>query len=249
MSFFIRPFFPRLLLKQLVTMEVILWTSLWNTYEKEFVNENSMLGGPLGPKAAEDLRQRIIEHVRSGLDLGFMHCCFAVVQSIIHLQCTCSFSEYSCCFKVLLENYLDKTCRAIVSQYPGLSTNKVFSYVKLHPWKNFLTRVCGWVGRWIQGRNWYFINFSWNGAVSLPIIVSFLHIACKTVVTSVINFIALPIKSSWQSLFLEVQNLINEAISQNSNEKHNLWSFLLWWFPHFYKHLIKMGHSSDCLYL
>ncbi|KAJ0039476.1 hypothetical protein Pint_27042 [Pistacia integerrima] len=32
----------RLLLKQLVTMEVILWTSLWNTYEKEFVNENSM---------------------------------------------------------------------------------------------------------------------------------------------------------------------------------------------------------------
>ncbi|KAJ0097164.1 hypothetical protein Patl1_27660 [Pistacia atlantica] len=52
----------RLLLKQLVTMEVILWTSLWNTYEKEFVNENSMLGGPLGPKAAEDLRQRIIEH-------------------------------------------------------------------------------------------------------------------------------------------------------------------------------------------
>ncbi|XP_044465701.1 26S proteasome non-ATPase regulatory subunit 12 homolog A-like [Mangifera indica] len=52
----------RLLLKQLVTMEVILWTSLWNMYEKEFFNENSMLGGPLGPKAAEDLRQRIIEH-------------------------------------------------------------------------------------------------------------------------------------------------------------------------------------------
>ncbi|XP_052195784.1 26S proteasome non-ATPase regulatory subunit 12 homolog A-like [Diospyros lotus] len=52
----------RLLLKQLVTMEVIQWTSLWNTFKDEFENEKNMLGGPLGDKAAEDLRQRVIEH-------------------------------------------------------------------------------------------------------------------------------------------------------------------------------------------
>jgi len=52
----------RFLLKQVVTMEVIQWTSLWNTYKDEFENEKSMLGGSLGDKAAEDLRQRIIEH-------------------------------------------------------------------------------------------------------------------------------------------------------------------------------------------
>lgn len=53
----------RLLLKQLVTMEVIQWTSLWDTYKNDFENEKSMLGGDLGNQAAEDLRQRIIEHV------------------------------------------------------------------------------------------------------------------------------------------------------------------------------------------
>ncbi|KAF5960366.1 hypothetical protein HYC85_001575 [Camellia sinensis] len=52
----------RLLLKQLVTMEVIQWTALWNTFKDEFENEKNMLGGPLGDKAAEDLRQRVIEH-------------------------------------------------------------------------------------------------------------------------------------------------------------------------------------------
>ncbi|GKV25230.1 hypothetical protein SLEP1_g34698 [Rubroshorea leprosula] len=52
----------RFLLKQLVTMEVIQWTSLWNTYKGEFEGEKSMLGGPLGDKASEDLRQRVIEH-------------------------------------------------------------------------------------------------------------------------------------------------------------------------------------------
>ncbi|XP_023915925.1 26S proteasome non-ATPase regulatory subunit 12 homolog A [Quercus suber] len=52
----------RLLLKQLVTMEVVQWTSLWNAYKDEFENEKSMLGGSLGDKAAEDLRQRVIEH-------------------------------------------------------------------------------------------------------------------------------------------------------------------------------------------
>ncbi|XWS65161.1 hypothetical protein CRYUN_Cryun05aG0068100 [Craigia yunnanensis] len=52
----------RLLLKQLVTMEVIQWTSLWNSYKDEFENEKNTLGGSLGDKAAEDLRHRIIEH-------------------------------------------------------------------------------------------------------------------------------------------------------------------------------------------
>lgn len=52
----------RSLLKQLVTMEVILWTILWNEFESEFENEKNLLGGSLGEKAAEDLRQRVIEH-------------------------------------------------------------------------------------------------------------------------------------------------------------------------------------------
>uniref|UniRef100_A0A5B7AJ35 PCI domain-containing protein n=1 Tax=Davidia involucrata TaxID=16924 RepID=A0A5B7AJ35_DAVIN len=52
----------RLLLKQLITMEVIQWTALWNTFKDEFENEKNMLGGSLGDKAAEDLRQRVIEH-------------------------------------------------------------------------------------------------------------------------------------------------------------------------------------------
>ncbi|KAK1305224.1 hypothetical protein QJS10_CPB11g00020 [Acorus calamus] len=52
----------RMLLKQIVTMEVIQWTSLWEVYKDEFENEKSMLGGSLVNKAAEDLRQRIIEH-------------------------------------------------------------------------------------------------------------------------------------------------------------------------------------------
>ncbi|KAF8404454.1 hypothetical protein HHK36_009339 [Tetracentron sinense] len=52
----------RLLLKQLITMEVIQWTTLWETYREEFENEKNMLGGSLGDKAAENLRQRIIEH-------------------------------------------------------------------------------------------------------------------------------------------------------------------------------------------
>ncbi|OAY80446.1 26S proteasome non-ATPase regulatory subunit A [Ananas comosus] len=52
----------RLLLKQLVTMEVIQWTRLWEMYKDEFANEKNLLGGPLGDKAAEDLKLRIIEH-------------------------------------------------------------------------------------------------------------------------------------------------------------------------------------------
>lgn len=52
----------RLLLKYLVTMEVIQWTTLWNAFKDEFENEKNLLGGSLGDKAAEDFRQRIIEH-------------------------------------------------------------------------------------------------------------------------------------------------------------------------------------------
>ncbi|KAI3771953.1 hypothetical protein L6452_03125 [Arctium lappa] len=52
----------RSLLKQLITMEVIKWTELWNTFKDEFENEKNMLGGSLGDKAAEDLRERVIEH-------------------------------------------------------------------------------------------------------------------------------------------------------------------------------------------
>ncbi|CAJ1937925.1 unnamed protein product [Sphenostylis stenocarpa] len=51
----------KLLLKQLVTMEVIQWTTLWDTYKNDFENEKAS-GESLGEKAAEDLKQRIIEH-------------------------------------------------------------------------------------------------------------------------------------------------------------------------------------------
>ncbi|MCL7052028.1 hypothetical protein MKW94_021982 [Papaver nudicaule] len=52
----------RVLLKQIATMEVIQWTSLWEAYQAEFENEINMIGGSLGEKAAQDLKQRIIEH-------------------------------------------------------------------------------------------------------------------------------------------------------------------------------------------
>ncbi|XP_045802548.1 26S proteasome non-ATPase regulatory subunit 12 homolog A-like isoform X5 [Trifolium pratense] len=51
----------KLLLKQLVTMEVIQWTALWETYKTEFENE-IVSGKFLSEKVAEDLKQRIIEH-------------------------------------------------------------------------------------------------------------------------------------------------------------------------------------------
>lgn len=65
----------RLLLKQLVTMEVIQWTALWNMYKEEFDNEKNLLGGSLGDKAAEDLKQRIIEHVCFRLHLRYGRVC------------------------------------------------------------------------------------------------------------------------------------------------------------------------------
>lgn len=44
-------------------MEVIQWTTLWDSFKNEFENEKNMLGGSLGEKAAEDLKLRVIEHV------------------------------------------------------------------------------------------------------------------------------------------------------------------------------------------
>ncbi|KAJ7513430.1 hypothetical protein O6H91_17G085100 [Diphasiastrum complanatum] len=52
----------RTLLKQIVTMEVIIWVSFWENYQNEFEQEAKMPGGPLGDKAAVSLRQRVIEH-------------------------------------------------------------------------------------------------------------------------------------------------------------------------------------------
>ncbi|XP_047149148.1 26S proteasome non-ATPase regulatory subunit 12 homolog A-like [Vigna umbellata] len=51
----------KLLLKQLVTMEVIQWITLWDSYKDEFENEN-ILEENLGEEAEEDLRERVIEH-------------------------------------------------------------------------------------------------------------------------------------------------------------------------------------------
>lgn len=52
----------RALLKHFVTMEVIQWVPFWEIYQTEFGQERTMPGGFLGDKAAEDLRQRVIEH-------------------------------------------------------------------------------------------------------------------------------------------------------------------------------------------
>jgi 26S proteasome regulatory subunit N5 len=50
------------LLKQFVTMEVIRWDHFWEDYKTEFEQEANLPGGSLGEQAAEDLRQRVIEH-------------------------------------------------------------------------------------------------------------------------------------------------------------------------------------------
>ena len=98
-------------------MEVIQWTALWNSYKDEFENEKNMLGGSLGDKAAEDLKQRIIEHVRFLADTSqsFLLPVWRTFDLIYYFL----FSEYSCCLKVLLEDYAKENCRALVSQYPG----------------------------------------------------------------------------------------------------------------------------------
>ena len=81
--------------------------TLWNTFKDEFENEKNMLGGTLGNSAAEDLRQRVIEHV-------IFHSC-----SIININNMLQWSIYKtlfflakhpCCLKVLLKDYLGETC-------------------------------------------------------------------------------------------------------------------------------------------
>ncbi|KAL6975943.1 26S proteasome non-ATPase regulatory subunit 12 A [Sarracenia purpurea var. burkii] len=81
----------RLLLKQLVTMEVVQWTALWNTFNNEFENEKNMLGGGLGDKAAEDLRQRnilVVSKYYSRITLKRLAelLCFSVQEAEKHLS-------------------------------------------------------------------------------------------------------------------------------------------------------------------
>jgi len=126
--------FHRLLLKQLVTMEVIQWTSLWNAFMDEFENEKNLLGGSLGDKAAEDLKQRIIEHViyfqfsYLGTIMEISSSIYCWVWLLIHLQHV-FFSEYPCCFKVLLQDYCEETSRVIVSQHPGSTPPPPFLFL------------------------------------------------------------------------------------------------------------------------
>ncbi|RYQ84800.1 hypothetical protein Ahy_B10g104274 isoform B [Arachis hypogaea] len=112
----------RLLLKQLVTMEVIQWTSLWDAYKNEFENEKN-LGKSLGEKAAEDLKERIIEHVIIS-NFTFPFAKDHPSHMVGNLGC---ILEYYCRIKVLCKDYFEETCRAFVSQcsdkkYPSSCT-------------------------------------------------------------------------------------------------------------------------------
>ena len=71
------------MLKQLVTMEVIQWTTLWEFAKHEYENEKNLLGGALGAKAAEDLKLRIIEHVCI-LALCLLYIFFFVLYMLVH---------------------------------------------------------------------------------------------------------------------------------------------------------------------
>jgi hypothetical protein len=75
----------RLLLKQLVTMEVIQWTTLWEFAKHEYENEKNLLGGALGAKAAEDLKLRIIEHVLLTLFLAYTYSYLALYACPLNL--------------------------------------------------------------------------------------------------------------------------------------------------------------------
>ncbi|RYQ84799.1 hypothetical protein Ahy_B10g104274 isoform A [Arachis hypogaea] len=112
----------KLLLKQLVTMEVIQWTSLWDAYKNEFENEKN-LGKSLGEKAAEDLKERIIEHVIIS-NFTFPFAKDHPSHMVGNLGC---ILEYYCRIKVLCKDYFEETCRAFVSQcsdkkYPSSCT-------------------------------------------------------------------------------------------------------------------------------
>jgi 26S proteasome regulatory subunit N5 len=64
MNFYAPLFLCSALLKLFVTMEVIRWAPFWEEYQCVFDEEKGLPGGALGDKAASDLRQRVIEHVR-----------------------------------------------------------------------------------------------------------------------------------------------------------------------------------------
>jgi hypothetical protein len=93
----------RLLLKKLVTMEVIQWTSLWEFFKEEYENEKNYLGGALGDKAAEDLKLRIIEHVCPNfwcyISLDIVSCWLFIVTSVF------PSSEHLGCLQVLFKGY------------------------------------------------------------------------------------------------------------------------------------------------
>lgn len=95
-----------MLLKQIVTMEMIQWSSLWNKYKAEFVKEKIMIGGSLGDKAGEDLKLRIIEHVKDSLSsnlylsLSLLQLAPRLVLTLINFVTSCA--EYSRCLDVLL---------------------------------------------------------------------------------------------------------------------------------------------------
>jgi hypothetical protein len=102
--------FHRLLLKQLVTMEVIQWTSLWNEFMDEFESEKNLLGGSLGDKAAEDLRQRIIEHVIY-FQLSYLHNSYAfffnlLLSLVVHSFATCFLFRISLLFQSITRRLL-----------------------------------------------------------------------------------------------------------------------------------------------
>ena len=85
-------------------MEVIQWTALWNDYKDEFENEKNLLGGSLVEKAAEDLKQRIIEHVLYiPFTILFTSSSFVHVVIVIQRFFFC-YLEYSRCVEILLED-------------------------------------------------------------------------------------------------------------------------------------------------
>lgn len=97
-------------------MEVIQWISLWNTFKEEFENEKNMLGGSLGDKAAEDLRQRIIEHVVFLFILSYTQYFVLSFELLVvtYLQNCLEFAEHPCCLKILLEDYNKESCKSVV---------------------------------------------------------------------------------------------------------------------------------------
>lgn len=120
MLFLFSPHFTSFMLKQLVTMEVIHWATLWETYKDEFENEKNLLGGSLVPKAAEDLKLRIIEHVCIFYWLlsSFLTCLFYCFLELKFYFVT--FSEYFGSVKVLFKDNLKTSLWITMPQFAGL---------------------------------------------------------------------------------------------------------------------------------